>query len=125
VVQVHLAAGAPGCSESHILHRVINKMLPILPALFYLILVKFGVGDLHIILLSTCAVEAIVHVAVYLNFAYIFYSPPAPIWVHCHTADGHKNLLSDYEFSKNQCSKKHTLFEGIIEFIVVLCMFII
>lgn len=61
---MHLTAGAPGCSESHILHRVINKMLPILPTLFYLILVKFSVGDLHVILLSMCAVEAILQVGV-------------------------------------------------------------
>jgi hypothetical protein len=64
VMQEHLAAGAPGCSESRILHRVINKMLPILTTLFYLILVKFSVGDLHVILLSTCAVEAILRVGV-------------------------------------------------------------
>jgi hypothetical protein len=61
---VCLAAGGPGCSESHILHWVINKILPILPNLFYLILVKFSVGDLHVILLSMCAVEAILHVGV-------------------------------------------------------------
>jgi hypothetical protein len=52
---VHLAAGTPGCSESHILYRVINKMLPILPTLFYLILVKFSMGDMHVILLITCS----------------------------------------------------------------------
>jgi len=34
VVQVHLAAGAPGCSESSISHTIINKVLPILPTLF-------------------------------------------------------------------------------------------
>jgi hypothetical protein len=48
-------------------------MLPILPTLFCLILVKFSVGDLHVMLLRTCAVGAIFHVGVQLNFAYILY----------------------------------------------------
>ena len=61
---MHHAAGAPGCSEIHIFHWVINKMLPILPNLFYLILVKFSVRDVRVILLSMCAVEAILHVGV-------------------------------------------------------------
>jgi hypothetical protein len=100
-------------------------MLPILPTLFCVILVKFSVRELHVMLLNTCAVEAILHIGVLLNFAYIFYIF-GPIWVLCLTADGYKNLLGDYyEFSKNQHSKKHTLLEGIIEFIMVLCMLIL
>jgi len=39
-------------------------MLPILPNLFYLILVKFSERDVRVILLSMCAVEAILHVGV-------------------------------------------------------------
>lgn len=89
-----------------------------------MILVKFGVGDLHVMLLNTRAVEAMLHIGVSLNFAYIFYIF-GPIWVHCLTADGYKHLLRDYEFSKYQHSKKHNLVEGIIEFIMVLCIFIL
>lgn len=39
-------------------------MLLILPTLFYLILVKFNVGDMHVIRLITRAVEAILRVGV-------------------------------------------------------------
>lgn len=116
---MHLAGGAPGCSESHILYRVINKMLPTLPSLFYLILVKFSVGDMHVILLITCSGSHTLCWDV-ITFCIYFLHFFCPFWIH-----GHKNLLSDLEFSKNKLSKKHALLEGIIEFTVVLCLFII
>jgi hypothetical protein len=55
---MHLIAGAPGCNENHILHRVINEMFPIFATLYCPILVKFVVGDFHVMLLSMCAMEA-------------------------------------------------------------------
>jgi hypothetical protein len=60
-MQVHLA---PGCNENHILHRVTNEMKPIFSALFCPIFVKFGVGDLHVMLLGTCAMEAMLYIGV-------------------------------------------------------------